>query len=394
MNHCQFSVFVHPRAFWRNRFGGVTRYICELSRHLGFCGIEVQIPITDSPNEYLKHSLQYEEAKKIKCSAPFWIRWISSLLKNTRCASRAKRLELYFEALEYARRGQFDIVHPSDTYSVEIINYIKDKPLVVTVHDMIDEVYFLDRPGHQIVSKRKKIFVDRADAIIAISQHTKNDLIRLFNIPSEKIEVIYHGNSLKLPDNAENRQMHLPEQYILFVGTRGGYKNFITLVKAFSKISAQYPSLHLVCAGGGNFSAGEQDLFRTLGIVAKVEQMSVSDEELAIMYNRSQCFVFPSEYEGFGMPILEAFECGAPVICAQSSCFPEIAQDAAMYFPAHDVTALADMLALIISSPEEQGKLRQAGHMRVSEFSWSKAAEQTLRVYEKVLGKSVNLQRA
>ena len=387
MTQHSFSVFVHPRAFWNVRFGGVTRYICEISRFLSSSGVDVQVPICDTPNEYFCNSPLLHAAEKITMPAPLWVKYLRRLLIHTKHAERARRCELYFEGLQYAKHAKYDIVHPSDTYSTEILQYTKDKPLVITIHDMIDEVYFSHDRGHQKTSARKKQFAVQADAIIAISQHTKNDLIRLFDIPEEKIEVIYHGNSLKLPENHEKLQISLPERYILFVGTRSGYKDFSTLAKAFANITSHDATIKLVCAGGGPFTQAELQFLDNLGILEKAEQRSVTDAELAVLYNRSECFVFPSEYEGFGMPILEAFECGAPVICSKCSCFPEIARNGAVYFEKNNVSDLSNCILSVINSFSEQERLRAEGKLRLADFSWAKAASQTLEVYHNVLQK-------
>lgn len=387
MTQHSFSVFVHPRAFWSARFGGVTRYICEISRFLSSSGVDVHVPICDTPNEYFCNSPLKHAAEKITISAPLWVKWLRWLLVNTKQAERARRAELYFEGLQYAKHAKYDIVHPSDTYSTEILKYIIGKPLVITVHDMIDEIYFSHDRWHQITSARKKQFAVQADAIIAISQHTKNDLIRLFDIPEDKIEVIYHGNSLKLPENYERLPISLPERYILFVGTRTGYKDFSTLAKAFANISSRDATIKLVCAGGGAFTQDELQFLDDLDILEKTEQRSVTDTELAVLYNRSACFVFPSEYEGFGMPILEAFECGAPVICSRCSCFPEIARNGAVYFEKNNVSDLTNCILSVITSFSEQERLRAEGRLRLADFSWKKAASQTLAVYHNVLQK-------
>ena len=143
--------------------------------------------------------------------------------------------------------------------------------------------------------------------------------------------------------------------------------------------------MYLVCAGGGEFKEEEKAFLNELGILNRCVQLSFGDKELAVAYNRSLCFVFPSMYEGFGLPILEAFECGAPLVCARASCFPEIAKDAALYFSPEDYNELSNILLRLINNLEERERLRKLGRERLKDFSWQKAAQQTLEVYREVL---------
>ena len=128
-------------------------------------------------------------------------------------------------------------------------------------------------------------------------------------------------------------------------------------------------------------------MLQQLGIAARCKQQWVTDEELAVLYHRALCFVYPSEYEGFGLPILEAYACGAPVICAQASCFPEIAANAAAYFSPFDAGELATKMEDIICSANTRNAMREAGRLRLADFSWNKTAEKTLETYLKVLGR-------
>lgn len=386
------SIFVHPRVFYTGRFGGVSRYVCELTEELIKLGSKVYIPIRNTPNEYLKKAPFYKQVINCIPVSNFFIRCSKRILQVTPLRNIANKIFRRLEGVLFAKKGEYDIVHPSHTYATEILPYIKDKPLVVTIHDMIDEIYFCkDSAQHRITSARKKAFALQANKIIAISENTKKDLVRLFNIPEDKVAVIYHGNSLKLPNHKVSIEPPLPEKYILYVGLRSHYKNFIVLANAFALIAEKYPELKLICAGGGSFTDEETEILKKLNIAEKIEQRSITDEELATMYNRSQCFVYPSKYEGFGLPLLEAFECGAPVICSSASCFPEIAGDAALYFEAENVEDLLRQLTTIIEEPAIREKLKIAGKERVKLFTWDKTAAQTMEVYkEAIIDKTIS----
>lgn len=377
------SVFMHPRAFWFLKFSGVSRYVCELAEGLFKMGVEVHIPIEATINEYLRNSSFFAHTSRETQQAPPHIRAMHRMLKHTPLGEKARRMELRYQALRFMKQGKFDIIHPTHNNAIEILPHIGSTPLVITVHDMTHEIFASDFPASDPSSARKRVFAERADRIIAISECTKNDLVRLFNIDPDKIDVVHHGNSLKLPEKPDRFDLNLPERYVLYVGGRNGYKNFSRFAEAFARVAAQDSSIHLICAGGGAFTPTELTLLQQLGIADRAQQRWVTDAELAVLYNRSQVFVYPSEYEGFGLPILEAFECGAPVLCARASCFPEVAGNGSLYFDPCVPEDMARSMQQVIASPEQQAILRAAGVTRLEAFSWKKTAEKTLETYIK-----------
>ena len=375
---------MHPRAFWFLKFSGVSRYVCELSEGLINMGVDVHIPIKETINEYLKNSSFFEKTSAETCAAPLHIRMLHQLLAHTPLKEKARRHELRHQGLQALRKRKYDIIHPTHNNAVELLPYIGETPLVITVHDMTHELFSSCFPASDPSSARKRLYAQRADRIIAISECTKNDLVRLFDISPDKIDVVHHGNSLKLPQNASSIQINAPERYVLFVGGRNGYKNFNRFAEAFAIVAAEDKQLHLVCAGGGAFSEAELTHLQQLGIAERCQQRWVTDEELAMLYNHAQAFVYPSEYEGFGLPILEAYECGAPVLCADASCFPEIAAKGALYFKPLDIQEMAHAIRQTVQSPDQQEALKEAGRRRLRDFSWQKTAEKTLETYLKV----------
>lgn len=379
------SVFMHPRTFWFSKFSGVSRYVCELSEELFKMGLQVHIPITNTPNEYLKQSSFFHKTSAETCSAPFYVQALNSLLKATPLREKARRHVLRHEALKALRNGVFDVIHPTHNNATEILPLIGNTPLVITIHDMTQELFPHSFAKHDPSAYRKKLFAARADRIIAISECTKNDIVRILNVSPDKIDVVHHGNSLVLPANVDKIDITLPERYVLFVGGRNGYKNFARFAEAFSKVAASDKTLRLVCAGGGGFTGDEMTLLNLLQIADRCEQRWVTDEELAILYNRSLCFVYPSEYEGFGLPLLEAFACGAPVLCARASCFPEIADKGAEYFSPRDTEEMAACMKRAIESADMRQSLRDAGKLRLTDFSWKNTADKTIESYMKAI---------
>jgi glycosyltransferase involved in cell wall biosynthesis len=282
------------------------------------------------------------------------------------------------------RKGAFDIFHPT-YYDPRCVASLRGKPFVITIHDMIHELFPGDFPNSSVPEGKKQLAM-KARRIIAISETTKRDIVRLYGIDDAKIDVIYHGNSLTLPADGP-RPTCLPARYLLFVGNRGIYKNFRLCTEAFARLTPDDPLLSLVCVGGP-FSGPEVGLLQSLGIADKVKQMQVSDETLALAYQYALAFVFPSLYEGFGIPLLEAFSCECPVIASRASCFPEIAADAAEYFDPADTGSLLEAIKKVILVPGRAKELRELGRLRARSFTWEKTCLETLASYMRALGEA------
>ncbi len=381
------SIFMHPRCFWVLRLSGVARYVCELTRELFEMGHVVHIPIKDTPTEYLLQADYFSRVSEETPEQPWYLSAFYQLGLKTPKADYFTRFIRRWEGARAMDEISFDLVHPTHMNSLEILDHLHGKPLVVTVHDMTHELRPESFPSRDPSAARKKIMVERADRVIAISQQTKDDLVRLYGTNPDKVDVIHHGNSLRLPENHEEISLELPQRYVFFVGARQGYKNFGNTLRALAPLMEKDADLYLVCAGGGAFRPDEVVLLQSLGIQDRVKQMWVSDEELAVMYHRSLCFIYPSEYEGFGLPILEAYECGAPVLCAHASCFPEVAGEAALYFDPTSVVDISEKLELMCQDAALRDEYRQRGSERVKLFSWRRCAEETLACYQKALNR-------
>ena len=379
------EVFMHPCTFWFSRFSGFARYHCELAAHLMQLGVNVHIPIRETPNENLKAAPFFPQTSAEAPGIPLAARAMRRMLSLTPYAQKANRHAWRAEIRKYMRAGHhFDVIHPTHTNAYDLIPFIGKTPLVLTVHDMTHEIFphlFKNDP----TSQRKLDYARRADRIIAISECTKRDLMAIYGIEPEKIDVIHHGNSLVLPADASTRPMELPERYVLFVGRRRDYKKFDLCLKAFAELADADRELQLVCAGGGAFTPEELSQINSLHLSGRVRQCWFTDEELAIAYNRCQAFVYPSAYEGFGLPLLEAFSCGAPVLCSKASCFPEIAGNGADYFPADDAAAMASAIQRVLESQDHANGLRARGAERLAHFSWQRCAAETKATYQKAI---------
>lgn len=350
-------------------FGGISRYFQELSIQIALYKIvKTEFALKISNNFYLDHDY-------IKFY-PF--------LKNYHF--RGKVRLIYFINKLYTiyklLRRDFDVFHPTyyDTY---FLKFIGSKKFVLTVYDMIHEKFPENFSEFDNTSERKKILAVKASRIIAISESTKQDLIEIFNINPSKIEVIYLANSLQLDKSAENK-IKLPKKYILYVGSRGGYKNFMTFLSSVTKILKSDKNLHLVCAGGGKFNHQENLFISKSNLKGKLLQFNIDDQTLSYFYSNARAFIFPSLYEGFGIPVLEAFACGCPLICSNTSSLPEIASDAAVYFDPSDEKSIQTAVLGVLNDHELRTSMIENGYKRLEYFSWQKTAQLTEKFYESI----------
>jgi glycosyltransferase involved in cell wall biosynthesis len=288
--------------------------------------------------------------------------------------------------LAAARRDRHDILHAT-FYDPGVLRNVRGGKLVVTVLDMIPEHFpdFFDTRSWygRFVTKRwiegKRTLCERADAILAISEHTKQDIVKLYGIDPARITVTHLGNNLS---GGGERLPGLPARYVLFVGTRNTYKNFDLFIEAIAALDDR--DLAVLCIGGGAFTASESELLGRHRVADRVTQRSVRDDELAACYAHAAAFVFPSRYEGFGIPILEAFACGCPTLVANASCFPEIAGDAALYFEPTDRDSLRDQLCRLLTDEDLRATLRTKALARAQTFTWEATAQRTVTTYRAV----------
>lgn len=277
-------------------------------------------------------------------------------------------------------KGEYDLFHPT-YYNPYFLRHLK-RPYVITVHDMIHEKFSDMFAKDDPTRAYKKETIVNADKVIAISQNTKDDIINLYGLPEDKIEVVYLGHSVN--NNTVSEVENLPTDYILYVGQRGGYKNFARLLRAFSNIHRSFPEVKLVCTGSP-FNSEENQLINTLGVKDDVMHYFVTDSQLTYLYQHALCFVYPSLYEGFGIPILEAFAAKCPLALSDTSCFPEIARNGGAYFNPYEVDNIADTLTEIISDGELRKEMIAKGTDVLSLYSWDKMASETAEIYKSVI---------
>ena len=366
------------------RVGGISRYFYELINHFeDDPGLKWELPVRYSNNEYLRRLKQLNSRTGNTFGRG---RWRLRHLKNRLLHGRSRRWVNKESAIARIRTGEYDIFHPTchDDYFLEFLP--RNKPFVLTVYDMISEIYPECFPLDDPTSNRKKILAQKAARIIAISETTKRDLVNIFGIPEDKVTVIYLGNSLDADAKPTdfNLLKDLPAQYLLFVGSRTGYKNFYFFLRSISALLLENPELQIVCAGN-SFTNEENQFFESLGLTGRIKQYAVGDIGLAYCYQNARAFVFPSLYEGFGLPALEAFSCGCPAILSTGGSLPEIGADAAIYFNPKDGRAIQEAVSRAINDEGLRRELIQKGKTRVRDFSWEKTARTTKQVYTEVL---------
>ncbi len=356
------------------RYGGISRYFCELMRVYASKGephFTLACPYTT--NAYLW------EAEFLCLNTPVTRRrYRGSGVVNNLLARRHNRPA----SVRALHAGDYDLFHPT-YYDPYFLEHLGDKPFVLTVHDMIHERHPDCYAPDEGTSDRKRLLVERASHVIAVSESTRSDLIDLFKTPADKITVIYHGCSL-LPDPGP-RLPHLPRQYLLYVGERSRYKNFAFALRALAPLFREHPDVHLLCAGGGPFTGEESALMAELAIDDRSLQVHLDDRGLAAAYRGAVALVFPSLCEGFGIPVLEAFACGCPVLASNRSSLPEVGGEAALYFDPENGEELLSQAARLLSDPSLRQELAAAGRERVKGFTWERAALETRGVYERVV---------
>lgn len=368
------NILYDHQIFSSQKYGGISRYFYELMREFQTMeDIHVDISIRVSNNHYI-------------ADQKYFTHWNFFPKNEFRGKHRLMNIPNKFESVLKLKQKKFDIFHPT-YYEPYFLKYLGKKPFVLTVHDMIHEKFSEMFSPNDKTSKQKRVLVENAIKIITVSQSTKRDLIELFGTDESKIEVIYHGNSM-FPKTDDNIHLELPKKYLLFVGTRGGYKNFERFIKSVSRLLEEDEDFFVVCVGSGKFGS-EMQLFSGLRIAKQVIHYGVNDESLAYLYKNALAFVFPSLYEGFGIPILESFACGCPVVCSHTSSLPEVAENAACYFDPYSEESMLNAILRVLEDSSFREDLIAKGYAQLKKFSWKQTAEQTKKVYESVFNSKV-----
>lgn len=358
--------------FTIQKFGGISRYFIELFKefdnntdiHWGLEGVF-------SINFYLeKH---FKHLDKIQVS-----HW--NFKSNIQLIALLNKFSYFFPL--YKKKLENDLYHFT-YYDAFYFNKIGNKvPRVVTVYDMIEEIF----DGDASIIFSKKHIITNADLVLAISNSTANDIKKYYNIAANKIVVTHLASSLQPINDWKGIKMMLPGRYILFVGLRGWYKNFNGFIESIYPLLNNDIELQVICAGGPEFTKEELAILIRYNINKQVIWKPIGgDDQLAWYYQNALFFAFPSKYEGFGIPILEAMNCNCPVVLSNTSSLREIAGDAGHYFDPESKSSIYNACKEVLDSYELRNDLINKGKIRRESFSWKKTAQATILAYQKIL---------
>ena len=372
------------QTFTWQRYGGISNSFVKLIENLPM-EVSFDVGIKYSCNIHLKNS-KNEKLRSIALPEGTFDRF--GLSFRSRLFGQMGRFFPYMspsvknhrETIRLLKNGNFDVFHPTffDDY---FLPYLNEKPFVLTVHDMIPELFHINDP--QI--DKKKILVEKAAHIVTVSNKTKMDLVEILKVPEKKVTTIYHGAPERKTLPSTNINIMNGIKYILYVGKREGYKAFLPMIRSIGKWLRVHRDIKIVCTGD-SFCEREHILFNNEDIENQMLYIHPDDNEMEALYKNALCFIFPSFYEGFGIPILEAYSFDCPVFLSRHSCFPEIAGDAAVYFDIdEDGSTLPEELdSFLLWSENKRSELLQKQRKRLSLYSWKKSAMQLAKVYEMV----------
>jgi glycosyltransferase involved in cell wall biosynthesis len=361
------------QTFILQAYGGISRYFVKLCEELT------------------------KDAEEVRIFAPYHCNQLlgalnKSIITGKKIASnefsKPKALAIMILNQSLSRRtiGNWkpDLVH--ETYYSIRRSAPRKFPVITTVYDMIHER--LPQHFHKAdpTSFLKRLTIKRADHIICISESTKRDLIELFPFVESKISVVHLGVSLF---DAKKNDFLVDKPYLLYVGSRNGHKNFSNLVRSFANLEKLRSNFDLIAFGGGSFTATELNAFNNFGFKqTQIRQISGDDSLLAMVYRKASAFIYPSFYEGFGLPPLEAMAQDCPVVSSNSSSMPEVIGDAGEYFDPTSTEQMAEAIERVVFSQSRREQLVKLGKKRLEIFTWKNCADKTNQVYHQLVDRN------
>ncbi|MCK4649384.1 glycosyltransferase family 4 protein [bacterium] len=349
-----------------------------------------QIALLGSKNEYILYSFYPKMPnKEIK---EFIKKHPNLSLKTNPVPGRIMRyLWDYFKIPIEFSIGEVDIIHIMDF----LIPNIKKARLIVTVHDISSILFpqWHTRYTRRWVKDRIYLAKEKAHKIIVDSVHTKKDLVRTLGVSEDLIAVIYGGVGEQfqpIKDRETLKQIKkrykIRDKYLLFLGTLEPRKNILGLIRAFHKIKNRFPNYQLVIAGKRGWKF--QEIFKTVGELRLEDKVIFTgylpEEDIPSLYSGAELFIYPTLYEGFGFPPLEAMACGTPVITSNLSSLPEVMGEAGILIDPNNIDELARAIESALSNEDLKRELRAKGVRQAAKFSWKRCAQETIKVYQEV----------
>ena len=359
-------VVYDPQIFLLQKYGGISRYFVSLVKEFQAnpeLGITPIVDARASCNEYALNELPGIGLVRVTGT-------IHSLAALAREALRP-----------LVHHKNADIVH-STFYLPGFLRRGFPLPKVVTLFDMIPE----NTPrGLRFWNPHflKKSFLRQASAVISISDASTNDMLREYRLPITA-STTYLGVGAEFQPNLP-RAIDLPEAYFLYVGNRGGYKDFGTALRAFSEVAKSVKNIQLQLAGGGSLTRRETKLLRKLGIDDRVVQRQISDKDLPSLYSNAIALLYTTHYEGFGLPLVEAMASGTIVLASDTEINKEIAGEGAIYFKLASSGDLSKLMSRVLDEPSSFSDKISKGLERAKSFTWANCAEKTASIYKALL---------
>lgn len=359
------------QAFSWTKYGGISRYIYEIAtRIFNYDDFEVKIFAGLYVNKYLE-----------QCNSDLVKGWQVPFIPKS-----AKIIGLIDAEMSqiWLKQNKPDIVH--ETYYSQRDIVPKSCKTVITVYDMIHEKFSHLMPArNRGFAQVKAAAIKRADRVICISENTRKDLLNILDINPDKVSTIYLGYALQNSFNIPESPL-VNSSYILYVGERAIYKNFHRLLEAYASSKNINDNFYLVCCGSRPFSNSEIAMIKKLELdESKIIYLSGNDATLANLYTHASAFVYPSLYEGFGIPPLEAMSFDCPVVCSHSSSIPEVVSDAGEYFDPYEIDSIVTALEKVLFSEVRAQELVLKGKERIKCFSWEDCAEKTSMMYRSLV---------
>lgn len=368
------KIFFDHKIFIHQTYGGPSRYFVNLVNELNFKNsVNAKIFAPFHINNFLSSTGKSN------------IGFANKILFNNKISNSPKLKKKLMSINDYMnvflfKKFNTDILHTT-YYDFNKDYKISKKKIVVTVFDLIHEKFKKEYNFPDNYYPKKEI-LSIANHIICISNSTKIDLMEIYKIPENKISVIHLATDYVL----SNIDRPIKEKYFLYVGSRWKYKNFQILLKVLKYNKDVLKNLKLIIFGGGKLSKEEIMLIDEYKIdKSKILQINGDDELLKSLYKNAEFFIYPTKYEGFGIPLLESFSQNCPVLCSNISPLREVAENAATYFDPNEVQSILKAIEKIIYDSKYKNECINNGQKRLKKFSWKKCAAETLDVYKKIL---------